>query len=119
MMPSAKSILLICASVLTVMTSADAADSRFIASLGKLDPQTRLEQVCDLAAVNHIGLNGSFRNRIAPNPTSLLRHGITATRSKAPAAHSAAAENGTHSHSNAGRRPTTSTCCRSPIAPAR
>jgi hypothetical protein len=75
MMPSAKSILLICASVLTVMTSADAADSRFIASLGKLDPQTRLEQVCDLAAVNHIGLNGKL-----PKPDRAKSNVITPPR---------------------------------------
>ena len=55
MMLSAKNILLIPAFILTVMTAAGAADSRFIASLSKLDPQTRLEQVCDLEAVNHIG----------------------------------------------------------------
>ena len=54
-MPSAKYLLPISALTLTFMTSAGAADSRFIASLSKLDPQTRLEQVCDLAAVNQIG----------------------------------------------------------------
>ena len=56
-MPPAKSILLICAFVLSVVVPAGAADPRLLASLGKLDPQTRLEQVCDLAAVNHIGVN--------------------------------------------------------------
>jgi hypothetical protein len=55
MMLSAKRLLPILALTLTFTTSAGAADSRFIASLSKLDPQTRLEQVCDLAAVNHIG----------------------------------------------------------------
>jgi hypothetical protein len=60
MMPSAKSSLLICAFTLTVMAPAGAADPRFIASLGKLDPQTRLEQVCDLAAVKHIGKSGTL-----------------------------------------------------------
>ena len=51
-MPSARYLLLI--PVFAITTSAE-ADSRFLASLSKLDPQTRLEQVCDLAAVNHIG----------------------------------------------------------------
>jgi hypothetical protein len=61
MMLSAKSILSIAALTFTLMTSAGAADSRFIASLSKLDPQTRLEQVCDLAAVNHIGKKENLR----------------------------------------------------------
>lgn len=35
-------------------TPACAADARFIASLGKLDPQTRLEQICDYEAMSRI-----------------------------------------------------------------
>ena len=60
-MLSAKSILSVSAFTLTLVTSAGAADSRFLASLGKLDPQTRLEQVCDLAAVNQIGKKENLR----------------------------------------------------------
>lgn len=36
-------------------TSVSAMDARFAASLKKLDPQTRLEQVCDLEAMSRIG----------------------------------------------------------------
>jgi hypothetical protein len=35
-----------------------AADARFIASLGRLDPQMRLEQICDYEAMNRIGRSG-------------------------------------------------------------
>jgi hypothetical protein len=41
--------------ILTVVTTASAADPRFIASLGRLDPQTRLEQICDYEAMSRIG----------------------------------------------------------------
>jgi hypothetical protein len=60
-MLSAKSILSASAFTLALVTSAGAADSRFLASLSKLDPQTRLEQVCDLAAVNQIGRKENLR----------------------------------------------------------
>ena len=60
-MLSAKSILSVSAFTFTLVTSAGAADSRFLASLSKLDPQTRLEQVCDLAAVNQIGKKENLR----------------------------------------------------------
>jgi hypothetical protein len=36
-------------------TAALAMDPRFAASLKRLDPETRLEQVCDLEAMNRIG----------------------------------------------------------------
>jgi hypothetical protein len=75
MMLSAKTILLLPAFTLTVMTSASTADSRFIASLSKLDPQTRLEQVCDLEAVNHIG-----KNEKLPKPDRAKANVITAPR---------------------------------------
>jgi len=35
-----------------------AADAKFIASLRHLDPQVRLEQICDLEAMNRIGRSG-------------------------------------------------------------
>ena len=60
-MLSAKSILSVSAFTFTLVTSAGAADSRFLASLSKLDPQTRLEQVCDLAAVDQIGKKENLR----------------------------------------------------------
>jgi len=74
-MPSAKYLLPISALTLTFMTSAGAADSRFIASLSKLDPQTRLEQVCDLAAVNQIG-----RTEKMPKPDRAKANVITPPR---------------------------------------
>lgn len=40
--------------VLAAAVPAFASDSRFLASLSKLDPQTRLEQVCDLHAMKQI-----------------------------------------------------------------
>jgi hypothetical protein len=79
MMPSAKFILPICAFALAAMmptiTPARAADPRLIASFGRLDPQTRLEQVCDLAAVNHIGMNGKL-----PRPDRAKSNVITPPR---------------------------------------
>lgn len=39
---------------LAVATPAFASDARFLASLSKLDPTTRLEQVCDLYAMKQI-----------------------------------------------------------------
>ncbi len=45
-----------------VVTPSFAMDPRFAASLKKLDPQTRLEQVCDLEAMSRIAKDGrSFR----------------------------------------------------------
>jgi hypothetical protein len=41
--------------LLSFATPAFAADARFIASLGRLDPNTRLEQICDYEAMNRIG----------------------------------------------------------------
>jgi hypothetical protein len=75
MMPFAISILLVCAFVLAVTTPAGAADPRLIASLGKLDPQTRLEQVCDVAAVEHIGKSGNL-----PKPDRAKSNVITPPR---------------------------------------
>jgi Domain of Unknown Function (DUF930) len=55
---------LVLASMLATMaiTPGTAADPRFIASLGRLDPQTRLEQICDYEAMSRIGRSGqAFR----------------------------------------------------------
>lgn len=40
--------------VLAAAVPALASDARFLASLSKLDPQTRLEQICDLRAMKQI-----------------------------------------------------------------
>lgn len=52
-MPAMKFIMTL-AIALAAATSAFASDARFLASLKKLDPQTRLEQVCDLYAMKQI-----------------------------------------------------------------
>ena len=45
-------------------------DARFAASLKKLDPETRLEQVCDLEAMSRIDRDASPFIRTAPRPMS-------------------------------------------------
>lgn len=45
--------------ILLAATSAFAVDARFAASLKRLDPQTRLEQVCDLEAMSRIDRDAS------------------------------------------------------------
>lgn len=45
--------------VLLSVAPAAAMDARFAASLQKLDPQTRLEQVCDLEAMTRIDRDSS------------------------------------------------------------
>jgi hypothetical protein len=49
-----KKSALVLIAMLVPATSVLAMDARFAASLKKLDPQTRLEQVCDLEAMNRI-----------------------------------------------------------------
>jgi hypothetical protein len=53
-----------------------AADARFIASLGRLDSQTRLEQICDYEAMTRIGSRGrAFRpDRAKSNVVTPPRH---------------------------------------------
>jgi hypothetical protein len=48
----------ISAFVAIAVTPVLAADPRFIASLGRLDSQTRLEQICDYEAMTRIGGHG-------------------------------------------------------------
>lgn len=50
--------VLLIAVLLSVMPAA-AMDARFAASLQRLDPQTRLEQICDLEAMNRIARDAS------------------------------------------------------------
>jgi hypothetical protein len=58
---SMKSTLLMLG-LLAVAAPAHAVDARFMASLNKLDPKTRLEQVCDLEAMGKIGqISGGVR----------------------------------------------------------
>lgn len=44
---------------IAALNSAEAANSKFYASLGRLDPRTRLEQICDLEAMLRIHRDGS------------------------------------------------------------
>ncbi len=63
-------------------TSALAGDARFLASLGKLDPDTRLEQVCDLYAMKQISrdANPYHPDRAKTDVISHPRHaGATVT----------------------------------------
>jgi hypothetical protein len=58
-------ILTITLGLLVLAAPAHAVDARFMASLGKLDPKTRLEQVCDLEAMRKIGqVNGAGGARV-------------------------------------------------------
>ncbi|WP_213775941.1 DUF930 domain-containing protein [Bradyrhizobium sp. dw_78] len=50
---------LTCLFATAALTPALAADPRFIASLKHLDPQVRLEQICDYEAMNRIGHGNS------------------------------------------------------------
>ena len=52
-----------------------AANDRFLASLRRLDPNTRLEQVCDLEAMNQISLRGFAADRAKSDVMSRPRHG--------------------------------------------
>lgn len=47
-----------CVFAALAVTPALANDARFIASLARLDPQTRLEQMCDYEAMTRIGRRG-------------------------------------------------------------
>jgi hypothetical protein len=69
-------ILTIISSLFAFATPAFAADARFIASLAKLDPQTRLEQICDYEAMSRIGdgANGFHPDRAKSNVISPPQH---------------------------------------------
>lgn len=47
-------LVLLAAMTSIIADAASASDARFIASLSKLDPMTRLEQICDLHAMRRI-----------------------------------------------------------------
>ena len=50
--------LLIPLGLVALVPQAHASDARFMAALGKLDPKTRLEQVCDFKAMRRISKGG-------------------------------------------------------------
>jgi hypothetical protein len=54
--------------LLLLSTPAYAIDDRFLASLGKLDPQTKLEQVCDLEAMSRIKQADRAKSDVISHP---------------------------------------------------
>ncbi len=50
-----KTLLIAFGLAVAAITPTFAADPRFIASLSRLDPATRLEQICDLEAMTRVG----------------------------------------------------------------
>jgi hypothetical protein len=67
---------IIVALLLLIATPACAADARFIASLARLDPRTRLEQICDYEAMRRIGdaANAFHPDRAKSDVVSPPRH---------------------------------------------
>jgi hypothetical protein len=54
--------------LLLIATPAFANDARFIESLKKLDPQTRLEQACDLEAMRRISSSDRAKSDVISHP---------------------------------------------------
>ncbi|WP_249780137.1 DUF930 domain-containing protein [Bradyrhizobium sp. dw_411] len=54
--------------LLILSSPALAVDDRFLASLSRLDPETRLEQVCDLEAMNRIGRADRAKSDVISHP---------------------------------------------------
>jgi Domain of Unknown Function (DUF930) len=69
-------LLLLAGSLTALMAPANAVDPRFLASLGRLDSATRLEQICDLEAMSRIGqANRAYRvDRAKSNVLSAPKH---------------------------------------------
>jgi hypothetical protein len=65
---------LACTALLTFTSSALAIDDRLISNLRKLDPELRLEQACDLEAMNQLGQRGFAADRAKSNVSSLPQH---------------------------------------------
>ena len=62
--------------LLLLASPAFATDARFLASLAKLDPETRLEQVCDLEAMNRISHADRAKSDVISHP---IHNGNTLT----------------------------------------
>ena len=54
--------------LLVLSSPALAIDDRFLSSLNKLDPQTRLEQICDLEAMNRIARADRAKSDVISHP---------------------------------------------------
>jgi hypothetical protein len=60
--------------LISFTSCAHADDGRFLASLRKLDPEVRLEQVCDLEAMNQVRQQGFAADRAKSDVISRPRH---------------------------------------------
>lgn len=60
--------------LLTCTSSALAIDDRLLFNLRKLDPELRLEQICDLEAMNQLGQRGFAADRAKSNVSSPPYH---------------------------------------------
>jgi hypothetical protein len=60
--------------LLAFAAPAHAIDARFSAALGRLDPKTRLEQVCDFEAISKIGMGGARVDRAKSGAVSSPQH---------------------------------------------
>jgi hypothetical protein len=69
-----RTIQLACAALLAFTSSALAIDDRLMSNLRKLDPELRLEQVCDLEAMNQLGQRGFAADRAKSNVSSAPLH---------------------------------------------
>jgi len=80
-----KFLIFLVAAQLAATTSVFASDARFLASLRRLDPQTRLEQICDLYAMKQIAHDptNSYRpDRAKTDVTAHPRHSGTTVTGK-------------------------------------
>lgn len=60
--------------LVAITTPAHALDARFSAALGRLDPKTRLEQVCDFEAISKIGRGGARVDRAKSGAVTSPQH---------------------------------------------
>lgn len=65
---------LACAALIIFTSPALAIDDRLISNLRKLDPELRLEQVCDLEAMNQLGQRGFAADRAKSNVSAAPKH---------------------------------------------
>lgn len=66
--------VLIALNLVALTAPAQAVDARFLASLGRLDPKTRLEQICDYEAMSMIGRGGARVDRAKSGVISPPQH---------------------------------------------
>jgi hypothetical protein len=66
--------LLLALGLVLITAPAHAVDPRFLASLDRLDPNTRLEQICDLEAMGKISQGGTRVDRAKSDVLSAPQH---------------------------------------------